>query len=282
MTITDASTELANLGWMIRKADRAKGQNVLNGFASCLGVKATEAVYFELLAAVRSRIEGLALFATTVDDPEFTDLLRESVLQATGSFAKLFDPAQLVLVWDSTRASHLPDAHLTTLTWFGQTVRRHKPLRLVEASHRDELLVQIGVLLVDIEGDTSLGWKQALLAQGLRRLQLIVKHLECFGHETAIHELFNFHQRVAAISEVEEAVPEGRSDSFSIWKTLTLINLAASLFIMPDQAMTAVSRYERLVREVISSSTSQPAKPRLLPSPKSIPPAVQDDELRAP
>jgi hypothetical protein len=267
--LTDGSRELANVGKIIRDADKVKGQNVLIGFGTCFDVDPAGPVFFELLSVLRNRIHSLEQFARTVVDRELDDSLRGEVVAATKAFAQLFAPQQLVTVWDSTRASCLPDANLKTLTWFGQTARRHRPLRVVSDQERLALIEKIDEALRGLDDDLLTDWRKEPLREGLMRLQTILKFFKVFGHEAAIQELLLFNRKVESLSEAH-SVADSFLTSFefpSLRKALEITALVGALFTLPDTTVTAFGHYVEWQRRMIASATDQTPKPRLLAPP---------------
>lgn len=277
--LTDSSRELASVGRIIRNSDQVKGQNVLIGFGKCFDVDSSGPFFFELLSIVRNRIHRLEHFAMNVNDPELDAGLRDEVVIATQAFAQLFAPKQLVTAWDSARVTYLPDANLKTLIWFGQTAKRHQPLRVVDEAERLELIVKIDEVLRDVKEDFSIpDWMKAPLADGLTRLRTILHFFKFFGHEMAIEELLIFNQKIEALRETQGAgsfLADVQLPNLS--KILGITALVGTLFMLPDQAITAYDRYVGWQQRMIALVTQPPAERRLLapplaalPSPTSI------------
>ncbi|WP_029585822.1 hypothetical protein [Bradyrhizobium sp. URHD0069] len=267
--LTDGSKELADVGRAILDADRVKGQNVLVGFAKCFDVDPAGPIFFELLSVLRNRIHVVEEFARRVQDKELDDSLRNDVVAATKSFAKLFGPGQLVTVWDSTRASCLPEANIRTLMWFGQTARRHRPLRVVSDPERLHLIDKIDDALRALEDDPLGSWKKAPLKNGLVRLRTVLQYFKYFGHERAIEELLLFDRKMEALNDTDEDPFNALSQPKlpSLRKVLEITALAGTLFILPDQAVTAYDRYVTWTNRMVVTATHQPSERLLLAPP---------------
>lgn len=268
--LTDSSSELAQVGRKIRGSDKVKGQNVLVGFASCFGVDPSSHIFFDLLSVVRSRIYALEHFAKNVTDPELDQNLRGDVVAATQLFSQLFLPQHLTTVWDNNRVTFVPDANIKTLMWFGQTARRHRPLRVITDEERKNLIEKVDEVLGDLaDGDIS-RWAIAPLSEGLLRLRTILQFFEFFGHELAIDELLIFNRKVEAIRDASRSV-DGGLGSYEFPTMSKILNISAllgTLFILPDQAVTAYDRYVGWQKRMIESSTQKPDERLLIAPPR--------------
>ncbi len=204
-----------------------------------------------------------------MSDPELDDGLRSDVIAATKSFSQLFLPPQLITVWDSTRVSCLPDAKLKTLTWFGQTARRHRPLRVVSDEERAELIRKIDDAIQELASDPLSDWTNAPLTDGLLRLRIVLQFFKFFGHEMAIEELLLFNRKVEAVRDIQQGGQSflGQLELRGFSRILEITVLLGTLFILPDQVVTANDRYAGWMQRLILSSTQIPPERRLLPPP---------------
>ena len=274
--LTDASRELATLGQLIRQSEHHRGQNVLFGFSKFLDVDPTRAIYFELLSVVRNRIHNLELFATRVVDPELDDGLRQEVINATGMFGALFSLSNLVSPWENARTSSLPDANLKTLMWFGQTARRHRPLRVVNEEDRQALLGQIDEAIADLTKDEAPDWTKPPLLDGLRRMRIVLQYLRFFGHDVAIEELILFNRKVVSVQEVHKSRQRVSDDaaSLSFMRILNVIALLGAVFILPDEMKTAWDRYDGWQQQLLMVISKQPSEQKLLSPPSVVLPKL--------
>jgi hypothetical protein len=279
--ITDASKELSFLGrHFLETATDPAGGNGFAGFASSFGVESATPIFFSLLSEVRRRIDALQTFAETVVDSELDDQLRAEVRQATVSFSNIFRPDFLSNRWEDTCKRMLPEANLKTLLWFGQTARRHRPLRVVSANERTQIIENLSKALIALNEDTELDWMKAPLVDGIHMLIVTIQHLRFFGHDYAIEQLIALNLKASVFQQARDAAPNrGQSDQSSIWKCLTALSVVSTLLILPDQAATAINRYQSWARDLIASTPRLPYEQRLLPPPAATVP--KDTEVEA-
>lgn len=269
MGITDASKELSLLGQHFRstRLDPPTG-NGIAGLARSFGVDPTTPLFFNLISEVRGRIDALQKFAATVIDAELDDTLRGDVHQATTSFANLFSPDFLLNRWEDTCNRMLPDANLKTLLWFGQTARRHRPLRAISAQEVSEITSKLREALASLDEDAHLDWMKAPLEDGLQRLIVTIEHLRFFGHDYAIEQLLALNLRISALQQTRDASPRrDQAKAAGLWKCLSALSVVATLLMLPDQGATAISRYQAWASQLIASTPRLPHEQRLLAPP---------------
>lgn len=270
--VTDASKELSLLGQHFRsvKPDPSNG-NGIAGLAHSFGVDPSGQLFFNLVSEVRGRIDALQTFAATVVDSELDDTLRREVHQATSSFANIFRPDFLLNRWEDTCNKMLPEANLKTLLWFGQTARRHRPLRLISAQEVGEIISKLREALTALDEDVSLDWMKAPLVDGLVRLIITIEHLQFFGHEYAIEQLLALNLKISALQQTRDGSPRrDQPEVSSLWKCLSALSVVATLFMLPDQGATAISRYQTWVGSFIASTPRLPHEQRLLAPPAAV------------
>jgi hypothetical protein len=231
--------------------------------------------FWEIIAALRSRVEAFLHFVSVVKDDEFSEAQRDSVLSAARRFSGVFEPEQMNGQWQITLSACVSKQDALMLEWFSIIAKRYRPLRRVSDDDRKQLIEQIDEVLKRLNDASDVAdWAKEPLATGLRRLQLVLRHLLFFGSEAAIFQLFDLFQKTAGVANEldRQADPESRP---TILQTLTIIALAANIFWLPDQATTAFERYVGWYISLMKSNALLP-KPeqKLLPKP----PANDGDE----
>jgi hypothetical protein len=271
--LTDPARELANLGQFF--LDSANKGDTTDGLTRCFALPADDPHFLEILAAVQHRVRNVESLANAPGESDFDPELRSQVVTATRSFGQLLHPKNAPTPWHQSRATFLPDKHITAIRFFSATARRFRPLRVISEADREEALDRIKEITERLRVDLSLeNWMRAALVDGLERLFLVLKHLQFFGHESAVVELLLMHEK---ISVVEEAVGEAKKkDSVTLRDALLVITLAANLFTLPDQVASAFGRYGGWAttwsNQVIHLIATKhvPAEQRFLPAPAAI------------
>jgi len=271
--LTDSSKELAVLAQLIRNS--AGGSNTIAGLSRCVGIDLGNPEFLDVLAAIQRRVREVESLANSVDDTDFDQDLKGEVLTATHSFAQLLNPKNANSGWDQARANYLPDKNITALKFFSQTARRYRPLRVVPQEAQDEAVNKIREVIDQVQKDNDLEqWMKVAIVSGLERTLLVLRYLRFFGHDIAITELFLVHQRLAVVAHEAEAT---QSKSHSIWQALIVLSVLSSLFVLPDQALTAFDRYKTwssVWSDKILTMISAPLIPpdqHLLPAPAMVP-----------
>jgi hypothetical protein len=272
--LTDPSKELAALADIITKANG--GGNVVDGLSKCVNIPVDDPDLLDVLAAVQRRIRDVEDLAKTVKDTDFDQEMRNDVLSAVRSFSQLVHPKNANAGWDQVRSDRLAAKNITALRFFSQTARRYCPLRVVPPKARDEVLERLADIIIEIEGEENLeDWRKTILVNGLKRVQLVLKHLPFFGHEAAITELWVVHQKV---SLVVNGVAGLKKKSGGLERVLVVLGLAGSLFVLPADAADALNHYKtwmmnwsNAVLQIITDAGG-PFEIRLLPAPNAISP----------
>jgi hypothetical protein len=269
--LTDPSKELTTLGDIFTKA--SGGNNTIEGLARCINISVDDPEFLEILAAIQRRIRDVEELAKVAGDADFDQEMRNDVLAAIRSFSQIVHPKNAHIGWDQIRSSHLTAKNITALRFFSQTARRYRPLRVVPLKTREEILGKISDAIAEIENDTNLEhWRKTILVGGLRRIQLVIKHLPFFGHDAAIAELWNVHQKLSLVINDIEAT--GRKSS-TLKHALLALSLVGSLFVLPADAASALNHYKAWMvtwsNEVlrIVTDTNRATETKLLPPPAS-------------
>lgn len=212
-------------------------------------------------------------------DKELDETLRSEVRAVTSAFANLFRPEFLVNRWEDTCARMLTDANLKTLLWFGQTARRHRPLRLINDEERAEIASKLQDAIAELEADAQLDWMKAPLIEGIKKLLIAIEYLRFFGHDYAIEQLLNLNLLVGALQQTQEAQSKtGLSfEQSSLWRCVAAFSVVANLLILPDQAATAISRYQSWVASMVASTPKLPHEQRLLAPPSAVVPKEPEE-----
>lgn len=128
-------------------------------------------------------------------------------------------------------------------------------------------------------------WMKTILVAGLERVALVLKHLRFFGHDAAITELLLAHQKLSVIGDADEAT---QSNSNGFQQALVALSVVGSLFVLPDERLTALNHYKswtytwssKMLHAITDSRI--PAKQRLLPAPDAISSAPKGDSTGEP
>jgi len=264
-------------------AQPASNDPTWKAFQVTMGSEITGAEYFEILAVLRSRLSRFDQFVKSIQDSEFDEELRQRIIWAIGNFGRAFEPAQQAKQWQETRSRDILADDAMQLSWFSVIAKRHRPLRRLGEDDRKKLITLIDEVLADIDqrGDVP-GWAKDPLAEGMRRLQLVLRYLLFFGHEEAIDELLNFYHRTMAIKQqitIDEAAGSTDGQQKTIWKILTVLATLGTLLCFPDQAITAFERYKGLyLRAMIQDERLPKNDQLLLPAPVAVEPRGVSEE----
>jgi hypothetical protein len=267
--LTDPSKELSALAEAIVRAPG--GQNVVQGLSKCIGISPDDPEFLDVLAALQHRIRDVELLARSASDPDFDEKMKNQVLSAVQHFAEIVHPKNANAGWDQLRSSMLSTNTITTLTFFSQTARRYKPLRVIPTKDRDEALKKLSETIEEVENDKVLkDWMKVILVDGLKRIHLVLRRLEFFGHDAAITELLLAHQKLVVIGG---AVKSEKLVSHSFRTAVFAFSVVGNLLVLPDNIVTAVDHYKswtytwsnELLKIIID--TSELSEQRLLPPP---------------
>lgn len=279
--LTDPAKELRILAEKIVGAKG--GGTTVNGLAALFNVSAGNLEFLELLAAVYRRILDVDALVHAISDTDFDQDHRRMVSAATKGFAALLHPQHGGQPWDNQRKSLLPAQHITALGFFSQTARRYRPLRVIPIETRSEALTRLQDAITSIKSDPDLQeWVRLTLIQGLDRISLVLRHFDFFGHDAAIAELFQIHHRISVV--VQKGVEPAKRDKSSALKAVATLSLIANLFMLPDQALTALERYQgwytTVSAAILASVAEGPAdhQQRLLPPPYAMLPAPPNEK----
>jgi hypothetical protein len=268
--LTDPSKELSALGELVGRV--AGGQSVIQGLSKCIGISLDDPEFLDVLAAIQRRIRDVEHLAKTADDSDFDEKMKSQVLSAVRNFAEFVHPKNANVNWDQLRSSMLSPNTITTLTFFSQTARRYRPLRVVPAEAREEVLTKLAETIQEVNKDKNLEeWMKNTLVEGLERIDLVLRHLQFFGHDVAITELLLAHHRFSIIGR---AIETCKSNSPSFRGALLGISLAANLFVLPHDVIEALDEYKSWAptwsNEVLKTITESSVfflERRLLPPP---------------
>jgi len=274
--ITDPARELSTLGRHF--LDSKGGGSTTEGLSRSLGIGVDDPEFLEVLAAIQRRVRDLEKLASTVAEADLAPELKRDVVAAARAFTNLLHPKHASSPWEQTRSKFLPEKNVTALKFFSQTARRYRPLRKVPDEKQKEVLSKIIEAIESVLSDDELeDWIKPPLLDGLEHIRLVLKHLQFFGHEAAIADLFLVHQRFSAAAEMmAEAKPATQSGN--IWKALNVLGVAGSIFVLPHEGANALSTYIDWTGNFLKVITSPhiPPDQRLLPPPVAT--KVGDDE----
>lgn len=243
-----------------------------------LNVHIEPSEHWELMSALNSRLVRLEAFIKAVQDKEFDEAQRKRMIQAVNILAQAFKPEQQVEKWQDTLAACIREDDALHLRWFSIIAKRYRPLRQVNDDERDDLIAKIEQTLLALKDAEDIpDWAKAPLSDGLSRLRFTLQHLVFFGSEEAIDQLLDVYNKTVAI---EAAVAntggarEGHSRSATFEKVLNWLVIAATVFWLPDQTLTAFERYQGWYLKVIVENPRLPKPERRLLAPPVPEPSV--------
>lgn len=238
--LTDPAYEAGELmKWLqsIAEAQTQTGEVI----ASNLGVKAYRLEHTELMLAVKVRLARLADLAADAQDARLTDETRKSIVDAAQRLSQIFDAPRLAAPWTNTRKGYIREADLFAIVLFSPIAKDIRPLRVITDDTRDQILQGVERAIADLKSTQTVDpWLANELLQGLRRLELITKHLTFFGHEVAISEI----QSLVAKVEVVKTARPGVLTSFRL--AISVLLTAASAYALPHELAEATRDYASL------------------------------------
>jgi hypothetical protein len=278
------SMEIIDPAWEAAKAIRAllkqkpSAEATWKHIKRAVGDDISTEDFWELIAALRSRLARLGRFASEVSDNEFSEEQRTRVHGAINTCSATFEPQQLGSDWQTTVSNFVRADDALQLEWFSIVAKRHQPLRLMTDVDRKRLIEQIDEVLEHIKDRSDVpNWAQEPHTEGLRRFRLILQHLLFFGCAEAIDQLMDLYQKTTAVASTldshSSSKPSSNWNSLTIGQVLNFVVIAAALLCSPDQVTTAFERYKGWYISLVKSDPRLPSpEQRLLP-----PPSPTDD-----
>lgn len=268
--LTDPSRELWQLAQRLREhnyGNNDESKQASEAIAAVIGVDRDDLEFLDIIAAIGLRVERLIEFAQQVKDSEVDDELRNDLVSAARTFGSVFLPHNMHVNWRQAKLRFVQEGHLSTLRWFSQTARRHRPLRVISREDLENAQRNVSNLIAEIAAEEDAHWSHAPLADGLRRLQRVLAYLPFFGHEEAIEQIVILAQRASAIQEEVKEQTSAQDGSWAALRVLGLVALVGTLFCLPDQVATAITRYRGWGLDQAVKLVLRYEKPRLLPAP---------------
>ncbi|HEY3798369.1 MAG TPA: hypothetical protein VGL58_08445 [Caulobacteraceae bacterium] len=263
---TDAARELAALIDRMRAFDASGGQPGHTApnwdvMSRGLGLAAGSPDFIEALSAVRGRIERLREFASGLSDPTVGRDVTQHVLEAIDRFAGVLNPQFMNTEWNHTIKHYLTAGDATTLRMYSPIVVRYRPLRSLTDAERSDALNQISEALADLnEADDLDHWERQALSHGYRRLQLVLRYFEFFGHEGISQELVS----VASATKAVEAKLQPTSRTLKrAWAALATAARIVEVVAAPSVAHQAGLDYYQTAQQLIAMAPA----PKLLTGP---------------
>ena len=274
--VTDPSREMAGLIDLLRKLS-AEPEGPSRTAPKCwkvmsegLGVAVNSAEYLELLAAVRDRLGRLDHFVTTQTHGIEHDIV-QLVRQAIRRFSEVFSPAHQNHEWQHALSTWVTEADATTFRVFSRTMADFAPLKRLSEDERQDALAAVRNALADIDGSDELTfWDREALAQGYRRLELVLQHFEFFGHERLTREIV---VAQTVTHQVQERIGVTSGALRTAWNALAIATILVEVFAAPSTVYHSLGDYHMLRVPEPSISSG------LLPAPQ--PPAAPADKHSA-
>jgi hypothetical protein len=188
-TTTDPAREIALvIDWMqsLAPSERPIWEVLYSG----IPIEGGNAEFLELAAALSTRVQRLRTLCTTLVEPDFEEDMRSRTDQALARFDNVLAPGHLHRPWTAARDEWAQPSDATWLRTVGSIIRRHQPLRLVSGEEREALLKMIEEAIADLYSDAELaGWGREALVIGLRRMYMVLRYFQFFGHEATVREI---------------------------------------------------------------------------------------------
>ena len=264
--IIDPSWEIAEA---MRRLLQHPGDNqaTWSVFQKVLGGGISQNEYWDLISVLNVRLLRLTKLIKWVDDKEFNQAKRNRALVAVQRFSGVFTPQQQAQPWQHTLSNVLIEDDALALDWFSTIAKRYQPLRKLNDEDQSKLIEQLDAVLSGIDTNEDIPrWAKEPLAEGLRRLRLILKHIVFFGCETAIDELLGIYHRTQAVeAELLHTAPgKTGAERPTIISVLAFVALAGSLFAMPEDVPKHFNTYKGWLLKVITENSRLPKPTTLL------------------
>jgi hypothetical protein len=266
--ITDDATELAMLAG--RLSSTAAASNGFSSLAKLIGVGADDSVFLDLLCVMKERAAAIQNFAEELGDDALSSGLKNEVMSAIQNFLQLLKPTYLAPQWSTSRAQIVTEVNMNSLRWFGDTMRKHRPLYKIKTEQLEELQARLQAQIEEIANGDYFDWEKPILISGLQRIQKTLKYLPFFGHDRAVKEIFAVSLEVQALYNSTPDDVQSASKRQGIFNTLGVLSFAMTLFAYPDTAATAINRYKTWMPEFVLSLPATPQPQKLLPSPAAV------------
>lgn len=269
MDDTDDANELATLGGMLLGV--ASSTSGFHHLATQIRIGVDDALFYEILAGVRARLAELDRFIAGLPVSELPESMRKETQVAVQNFATLLSASHLAQPWNEHKARIVTELNFQSLRWFGSMVmRKRRPLRKISPEQIEEALARITAKIQEIEYADYLDWERPLLISGLQRIQTTLLYLQFFGHERAIADIFaTVLQTQVLYDAVSDSDPRASKKKTSMAEWLGIAGFIMTLFIFPDQGVTAIERYQTWVTEYVVSHTPGPQH-KLLEGPSRV------------
>jgi hypothetical protein len=261
LALTDPAAELVGLARLLQHYQTASNRSVHATIGALLECSLSEQI--EAVAAITARVSRLKELVSSVDDPFLDEHGQRGILlSALDQFLGLFRPEHAGGAWSSALKTFIREEDIRAIQGFSRTARDYRPLRRIEKEDRQQLLGKIGAALADMESRNDVpSWAKEPLTDGLRRLQLMVRHLSFFGHSTAIDQILLLRTHTNALKSAMDDSSTPASKGKSRFKAvLEAIALASTLFSAPHTNAQAYLAYHSFL-------LGPPAEQLLLPGP---------------
>lgn len=274
--LTDPATELASL------CEKLSAQGSPNsGFhvlAMASGTHPDQTKLFEALSIINRRIDRLLDYFHRSDDNFLTERVKSKCIDTLNSVRLAFNAGHLHHPWDHLRASYLNDDHIFVLQSISSRVRETLPLRRYTEDEREQLVEAITEILQgDFSGIPS--WAYGALVEGLERILFTLEHLDFFGHEAVVDQLFDIKNRAEALaSHIEQDCAVNSSPHPSLFKIVEVALMGIHLFVAPHHVGEAWHHYQAWLAppakkelKLISGPASQALLPPSQPQVRRLP-----------
>ena len=244
--LTDPALEIADLAkWFKRIPVNNQNVSLFERIAQVTGVATDDPVYYEMIAAVPTRLRRLSSIREQYFlDKKVENFENEEIRIALRNISQLFSPGIALTGWQSAITNFVKDADIVSLLSFSHVIQEECALKRVNASDTIATLAQIQEKISEVSSDETLEpWIKKYLVEGLARLTWAIKHLNFFGHDAIFDQLFALKQRVDyAISKEPD-----ESRKSKLYQVVLFIGALATAYAAADTTYNATQDYIKIL-----------------------------------
>lgn len=242
---TDAAREIVDLIEDLRTISR-QGTVGYSVVANHWQIDENSTEFLELLGIVSSRFNEFKKFVETVNDPYVTQRVRSRVLSSVVTASSAFNPARISGPWQHIIDQNLSEEVVGNIELFCSIAAKYRPLRKLTDEERADLLKKIEAQIDDLKASDGPEWMIVILQEGLLRIYNTLFYIRVFGHDKAIDDISHVFQRFSALYVTTKDSPDSKEKSASqkVYAGINIAMLAANLFCVTDQGLTAFERYK--------------------------------------
>jgi hypothetical protein len=247
---TDPALEFAILASDLLAHSHGQATPTFDALSKFAKVSADDPLFFEIIGMIGSRAVMLTDFIYELQDEYLDEDLRSSLIAGIREMAQVISPIHMGSQWNHIAPKYLQQSNIRALRLFSRTARQYKPLRYVAPTEREQIVAELEGALQELGEDKHFpAWAISQIAEGLRRLKLMLTHFPMFGHDAVLDQLikiqaetkanFDFMQRIKEISE------------HKLVKTLGVLSLIANLLVLPPKAAASIPYYREHVHQIV-------------------------------